>query len=58
VDTHLAFSKDKIEKKEQNNNPKLSRRWSSIVQRLANNHTSYIISFRAKCEAGQEATGY
>jgi len=33
--------------------------WSSIViQRLVDNHISYIISFSTKCEAGQEATEY
>jgi hypothetical protein len=33
--------------------------WSSIViQILVNVHTSYIISIRAKFEAGQEATEY
>ena len=37
----------------------MSRHWSSIViQRLVNDHTSYIISIRAKCEAGREATEY
>ena len=42
VDTHLAFLKS-------------SKHWSSVViQRLVDNHTNYIISFRAKCEAGRE----
>ena len=37
----------------------MSRHWSSIViQRSVNDHTSYIISFRAKCEAGWVATEY
>jgi hypothetical protein len=41
------------------NNLKSSRHWSSIViQRLINNHTSYIISTTAKCEADWEATEY
>jgi hypothetical protein len=29
-----------------------------VIQRLVNDHTSYIISFRAKCEVGSEATEY
>ena len=37
----------------------MEQAWSSIViQRLVNNHTNYIISFRAKCEAGWEVTEY
>jgi hypothetical protein len=37
----------------------LSRYGSTIViQRLVNNHTSYIFSFRATCEAGRVATEY
>ena len=37
----------------------LSRHWSTmVIQRSVNDHTSYIISFRAKCEVGQEAIEY
>jgi hypothetical protein len=32
--------------------------YSIVIQRLVNNHTNYIISTRAKCEVGREATEY
>jgi len=31
---------------------------SIVIQRLVNDHIGYVISFSAKCEAGQEAIEY
>ena len=59
VDTHLGIPQRIKEKRKIKNIPKSSRHWSSIViQILVNDHTNYIISLRAKCEAGREANEY
>ena len=59
VDTHLGIPQRIKEKRKIKDNRKSSRHWSSIViQILVNDHTSYIISIRAKCEVDQEASEY